>query len=54
MATDLILQGGRVIDPLHEIDGVADVAIAGGKVVAVGPDLSTEGRRRSSMSVATS
>ena len=46
MPAELLLQGGRVIDPLHVVDGVADVAIAGGKIVAVGPDLSTEGVAR--------
>ena len=36
---DLVLQGGRVIDPGHGIDGPADVAFAGGRVAAVGPGL---------------
>ena len=36
---DLILRGGRVIDPSQSIDGVMDVAFAGGKVAAVGRDL---------------
>ncbi len=36
---DLVLQGGHVIDPAHELDGPADVAFAGGRVVAVGQDL---------------
>ncbi len=36
---DLILKGGRVIDPASEMDGVADVAFAEGKVAAVGSDL---------------
>lgn len=36
---DLLLRGGHVIDPRNGLDGVADVAIAGGKVAAVGPDL---------------
>lgn len=36
---DLILKGGRVIDPSQNIDGVMDVAIAGGKIAAVGKDL---------------
>ncbi|MBS0242226.1 MAG: amidohydrolase/deacetylase family metallohydrolase, partial [Proteobacteria bacterium] len=36
---DLILKGGRVIDPSQKIDGVMDVAFAGGKVAAVGKDL---------------
>jgi dihydroorotase len=40
---DLILKGGRVIDPAQGIDGVHDVAIAGGKVVAIAPDLPSSG-----------
>lgn len=32
---DLVLQGGRVIDPRHGRDGVMDLAITGGKVAAV-------------------
>jgi len=36
---DLVLTGGRVIDPAHGHDGVADVAFAGGRVAAVGPGL---------------
>ncbi len=40
MATyDLILKGGHVIDPSQKIDGVMDVAFAGGKAAAVGRDL---------------
>jgi len=40
MAYDLILRGGRVIDPSQKIDGVRDVAFAKGKVAAVGERLS--------------
>ena len=36
---DLILKGGRVIDPSQGLDSVSDVAFAGGKVAAVGRDL---------------
>ena len=36
---ELILRGGRVVDPSQGLDAVADVAFAGGKVTAVGPDL---------------
>ena len=36
--TELVLKGGRVIDPSQEIDGVADVVFADGKVKAVGRD----------------
>ncbi len=40
MATyDLILKGGRVIDPSQKIDAVKDVAFSGGKVAAVGANL---------------
>jgi dihydroorotase len=39
MAFDLILRGGRVIDPSQTLDGIADVAFAGGKVAAVGKSL---------------
>ncbi len=38
-AYDLILKGGRVIDPSQKIDGTNDVAFSGGKVAAVGRDL---------------
>lgn len=37
--TDLILTGGRVIDPSQSIDRVTDVAFEGGRVKAVGDDL---------------
>ncbi|MEX2453656.1 MAG: amidohydrolase/deacetylase family metallohydrolase [Rhodospirillaceae bacterium] len=36
---DLILKGGRVIDPAQGLDGVLDVAVSGGRIAAVGPDL---------------
>ena len=36
---DLVLKGGRVIDPAQSIDEVQDVGIADGKIAAVGPDL---------------
>jgi dihydroorotase len=39
---DLVLQGGHVIDPANGIDGVADVAIADGRIVTVGLDLPTD------------
>jgi dihydroorotase len=43
MAFDLILRNGRVIDPSQNIDRVADVAFAGGKVAAVGERLEAGG-----------
>lgn len=36
---DLVLKGGRVIDPANGVDRVTDVAFAGGKVAAVGDGL---------------
>ena len=36
---ELILRGGRVMDPETGHDAVADVAVAGGRIVAVGPAL---------------
>jgi dihydroorotase len=41
-AVDLILAGGHVIDPANGIDGVRDVAIADGRIAAVGPSLPGE------------
>ncbi len=32
---DLIIKGGRVLDPAGGIDGILDVAVAGGKIAAV-------------------
>src|ERR1700685_1730496 len=43
MAFDLILRNGRVIDPSQNLDRVADVAFAGGKVAKVGERLESEG-----------
>ena len=42
MAFDLVLTGGRVIDPSQSIDRVTDVAFQGGKVVAVGDGLAAQ------------
>lgn len=36
---DLLLKGARVIDPEQSLHAVMDVAFAGGKVAALGPDL---------------
>lgn len=46
MTYDLILRGGRVIDPAHGRDGVADVAIRDGRVAAVGAELPIGGADR--------
>ncbi|MBJ3775629.1 amidohydrolase/deacetylase family metallohydrolase [Acuticoccus mangrovi] len=40
---DLVITGGRVIDPANDIDGVMDVAIADGKIAAVGPNIHAPG-----------
>ena len=39
MSFDLILKGGRVVDPSQNMDVVSDVAFAGGKVAAIGEGL---------------
>jgi dihydroorotase len=39
MAFDLILRGGRLIDPSQKFDAVTEIAFAGGKVAAVGGEL---------------
>jgi dihydroorotase len=36
---DVVLRGGRVIDPESGLDAVRDVAIADGRVAAVGTGL---------------
>src|SRR6516225_3580725 len=40
---DLVLRGGRVIDPARGCDETADVAFGDGKVTGVGPDLPGSG-----------
>jgi dihydroorotase len=42
MAIDLILKGGRIIDPSQHLDAVADIGFGGGKVAAIGPDLAAD------------
>jgi dihydroorotase len=41
--TALVVKGGRVVDPAHDIDGPADVRIENGRIVAVGKRLDTRG-----------
>src|SRR6185295_12716595 len=36
---DLVIKGGRVIDPSSRVDRVADVAIEGGRIRAIRPDI---------------
>jgi dihydroorotase len=42
---DLVLKGGRVVDPSQGIDRVADVAFAGGRVAAIGDNLDGKDQR---------
>src|SRR5450631_2517905 len=42
MPFDLVLRGGRVIDPSQKLDAVTDIAFAAGKVVRVGNELSID------------
>ena len=43
---DLLIKGGRVIDPAQKVDGVLDVAINGQKIALVAKDISpAEGRQ---------
>ena len=39
MSYELIVRGGRVLDPSQDIDGVMDIAFSGGKVAALGSNL---------------
>ncbi|MEO5925117.1 MAG: amidohydrolase/deacetylase family metallohydrolase [Bryobacteraceae bacterium] len=36
---DLVVRGGRVLDPSQKLDRVTDVAVKGGKIAAIGPNL---------------
>lgn len=36
---DLVIRGGRVIDPSLRLDAVGDVAVVGGRIAAVGPGI---------------
>jgi len=42
MTYDLILRGGRVIDPSQKLDTITDVAFSGGKVAKIGKDLKAD------------
>ncbi len=47
---DLVLTGGRVIDARNGVDEVLDVAVGGGRIVAVGRELAARGARRRDVS----
>src|SRR5882724_11045820 len=36
---DLVLRGGRVIDPAQGLDGVLDIGVRDGRIVAIGKNL---------------
>src|SRR5213596_1068564 len=42
---DLVIRGGRVIDPARGLDATLDVAIEGRRIAALGPDLAGGGAR---------
>jgi len=44
-AFDLVLAGGRVLDERNGIDSIADVAVSGGRIAAIGPGLAARARR---------
>ena len=39
MLYDLLLRGGRVIDPAQNLDGVRDVAVKDGRIAAILPSI---------------
>src|SRR6185295_8450701 len=39
---DLVVQGGRVIDPARRVDRMADVAVSGGRVAAIEPSIAAD------------
>lgn len=44
MEYDLLLTGGRVLDPANHVDGVLDVAVKDGKIAAIGENLPRAGK----------
>src|ERR1700730_656778 len=40
---DLVIKGGRVIDPSLGINAIGDVAIAAGRIAAVGDNIASDG-----------
>ena len=42
---DLVIRGGRVVDPSQKLDAELDVAIDGTRISAVGPNLAADGAR---------
>ncbi|MEZ5396017.1 MAG: hypothetical protein R2724_24830 [Bryobacterales bacterium] len=44
---DMVLKGGRVIDPANDVDGMFDVAVAGGKIAKVAKDIPAADAKKS-------
>lgn len=38
-SVDLLIRGGRLLDPGSDIVGAGDIAVSDGKILAVGKDL---------------
>ena len=37
--TDILLRGGRLVDPSNKLDGIGDVLIRAGKIESVGGNI---------------
>lgn len=46
MSFDVLVRGGRLIDPSRGVDAVVDVGVAGGRVAAIGAGLPADGAAR--------
>ncbi len=46
MSFDVLVRGGRLIDPSRGVDAVVDVGVAGGRVAAIGAGLPADGATR--------
>src|SRR5579871_2994578 len=40
---DLVIKGGRIIDPSRKLDAMRDIAIAEGRIAAIAANISAEG-----------
>ena len=49
---DVLLRGGRVIDPAQGLDGLFDVAVRDGRIAAVGKGLAAEAKETIDVHVA--
>jgi dihydroorotase len=43
---DILIKGGHVIDPKNKIDGIMDVAIAGGKILKVATEIPSDNAKK--------